>query len=290
MNHLKEGYYAEQISGDLELGEGCIWDSKRSAIHYIDITQFYIYTYNTKTKHISRIFTGDYVGCIVLDQDFNIIAAVRNKIIMFKLESGEKEELLEVPMDEGMRFNDGKCDRKGNLWVGTMMIDQSTPQAKHAGSLFCIGKNRVLAEYRGYGIPNGLDWVNTSNEFYHIDTITQKIQSYEMEGSVLQKGSKSIGIEKSLGAPDGMCLDNEYNFWIALWGGHKVIYVDRLSGNIVKWIPMDNVNITCCTFGGDKLQDLYITTARDTDNRKTGGLFCVKKIGQYGRPAHPYCH
>ena len=88
---------------------------------------------------------------------------------------------------------------------------------------------------------------------------------------------------KSGGWPDGMTVDQEGMIWVALWAGYKVTRWNPKTGELLKTINVDAPNVTCCTFGGENLNELYITTARkDLDPamlefyHKTGGLFRLK--------------
>ena len=110
-------YKIKKIAGNLKLGEGCIWDAARNKVHYLDIEGFNIYSYSLETKKIETMDMGDYVGCIVLDDTNNLVAAVRNRLIHINLETNEKKTLLTIQQPQTLRFNDGKCDKHGNLLV-----------------------------------------------------------------------------------------------------------------------------------------------------------------------------
>ncbi|MFI3207447.1 MAG: SMP-30/gluconolactonase/LRE family protein, partial [Clostridia bacterium] len=109
----------------LELGEGCIWDSKRNMVHFLDIHGFKIYSSilyasTLNNDSISCINTKNYVSAIVLDENNDLIACVKDKIFKYNLETGTRDLICKIPLPENFRFNDGKCDQYGNLWIGTM--------------------------------------------------------------------------------------------------------------------------------------------------------------------------
>ncbi len=281
-------FKVEQIASNLELGEGCIWDKSRSAIHYIDISKFYIYTYYIASNEIKAIYVGDYVGCIVLDNQYNLIAAVRNQLIRIQPETDNREVICELELSSGMRFNDGKCDKFGNLWIGTIAIQYGAPETKGAGSLYCIRDNQVVSEYSEYSIPNGLDWSNDGELFFHIDTEKGAIDAYK----VLDKEkiiNRNVVVQVSPeieGVPDGMCMDSIGDFWSAMWGGSSVHCYSGETGELLDKIELPHIDITCCTFAGKELTDLYITSAASKDC--AGGLFVVKNMDVKGKEPNLY--
>lgn len=281
-------YKVEQIAAGLELGEGCIWDKSRNAIHYVDISKFFIYTYYTESQEIKDIYVGDYVGCVFLDSNYNLVAAIKNKLVRINPETDTREVICELNLPTGMRFNDGKCDQYGNIWVGTIAIEYGTPETKGAGSLFCIRNNQIISEYVGYSIPNGLDWSNDGENFFHIDTEKGTIDKYQIvEKEKIINRNVVVRIPTDIeGAPDGMCMDRTGNFWAAMWGGASVNCYSAKDGNLLQKIELPHGDVTCCTFGGGNLNDLYITTAASQEC--SGGLFVVKDMDVTGKEPQKY--
>lgn len=77
-------------------------------------------------------------------KDNNIISAQQNKLVKINLDTKESVKILDFNLDEYLRFNDGKCDINGRLWVGTMATDQAHPKARVCGSLFVQTKKEIL--------------------------------------------------------------------------------------------------------------------------------------------------
>lgn len=82
--------------------------------------------------------------------------------------------------------------------------------------------------------------------------------------------------------PDGMCIDSDDYLWVALFGGSKVLHINPTSGKILGQIEFPCPNITSCCFGGENLNDLYVTSARiKTDTNKhplAGSLWVIKNL------------
>lgn len=258
------------------LGEGCVWDAVRNNLLFVDIEGKRVYAYNVKTLHMKSFEMNDMVGCLALHKDGGIVVAVKDTLVLINIDTGVQTELFKNSMPEFTRYNDGKCDKHGALWIGTMAINQSHPMAYEAGSLFCIKENKIISRYEGFTISNGMAWNSDGNVFYHIDTPTRKIDAYDVKGvGMLEHKRSIIKTDQYEGVPDGMCIDEDGNLWVAMWGGGKVICFDPSSGMKIDEINLPVKNVSCCTFGGTDLHTLYITTAQDKTG--TGGdLYSVK--------------
>lgn len=260
-------FYVEPVLElECRLGEGCVWDEENKCLYFVDIESFKVYCYYLENQQLIEYLVEDYVGCIVMKENNSFVAAVKNKLVQIDKTTARQMVLHENDIPDFIRYNDGKCDVFGNIWIGTMAIDQTRQDAKEAGSLFCIKDNKVVAKYDKFTIPNGLAWSEDGSIFYHIDTATHKVDAYDVEEEYYLKNKRTvIAIDESEGSPDGMCMDAEGNLWIALWGGSKVVCYDPSTGKKLHEILVPDKNVSCCTFGGEDLKTLYITTAKDED-------------------------
>lgn len=260
------------------LGEGVIWDESRKCIHYVDITGNKIHSYHCIAASFSSVSTGQSVGCIALDEDCNLIAMLKNSIAKVDLDIGAIVPLLQLDIADYLRFNDGKCDCKGRIWVGTMAADSSDKRAPHAGTLYKIenGTNYYPMLNR-LTISNGIVWNADNTAMYHIDTATQQIAYFDFDADTGKIGSKRIAftVPCSDGAPDGMTIDRQGMLWVALWGGYKVCRYNPENGQKLDEINVPAKNVSCCTFGGDEMNELFITTAMDQENNG-GEVYHVK--------------
>lgn len=272
------------------LAEGCIWNRNEATLYFVDIEGCMVYRWEPGQENASGILTNQRVGCLVFHKDGGIVTAESSKLI-YRNSSG-KRVLLDQHIPDHLRYNDGKCDRYGNLWVGTMAVSQSHPGAKKGGNLYCIRDGKVAAEYGGYTIPNGMAWSRDGNVLYHIDTALQRVDAYNVvEETRLTNRRTVLTIPEAEGSPDGMCMDAEGNLWIAMWGGSKVNGYHLPSGEKLEEIQVPDRYVSCCCFGGRDGRELYITTARDEEggggriyrtDMETGGA----DVYEYGGEEH----
>ena len=114
---------------------------------------------------------------------------------------------------------------------------------------------------------------------------------YDIEKNALSNGRVCVAVPKEMGIPDGMTVDDEGNIWVALWGGHGVIKYDPKTGDILDKVEVPAPNVTSCCFGGEKLDELYITTASlltDLEQYPLAGSVFKVKPGVTGRPSYKF--
>lgn len=266
--------------------EGCVWDENIQRLYFVDIECRKIYQINPDTLNLDKMEVPDYVSCIVLEKNGKLIVTLPDGMYRVDFQNKRLKGIMSAVLPDGMRYNDGKCDADGRLWVGSMQIIQNS-ESKNTGRLYCIQKEKIVKTYFDYTIPNGLAWENKNNYFYHIDTPTKRVDKYRIENH-LDLVDKNIAVDLSnqQGSPDGMCIDEEGHLWIAMWGGGKVICADPKTGKILDEIFVPDQYVSCCTFGGKEMDQLYITTARDADGN--GGEVYVEKMNVRGVVSNRY--
>jgi sugar lactone lactonase YvrE len=245
-----------------KLLEGCIWNRHDKALYFVDIDKKRIYQYQPENRRLTYIQVHDYVSCIVPTNENDLVAAIRDGLYRVNFSENHYEKIMNIALDSSLRFNDGKCDKNGNFWLGSMLINQDDFQDKSRGSFYCIQNNRIVQEYTNYTIPNGLAWDEKRDAFYHIDTAKKTVDSYTVVNETqIIKRDICLDFSDSIGAPDGMCIDSEGNLWIALWGAGQVVCYDPVSKQKLHSFSLPRKNVSCCTFGGPNMNLLYVTTA-----------------------------
>lgn len=271
-----------------QLLEGGIWDEKRQKLYFLDIEKFRIYRFSEPDK-LEKLQMSTYVSSIVLKKDGSLLAALQDGLYEVDFDKGSSRRVMESQFPKNIRYNDGKCDPHGDLWLGSMFVDQTEAGAEGGGSLFCIQDGCVTAEYPSFTIPNGLDWILEKGLFYHTETSKKVISVYQQEtesrGKIGTK-IKEIDFSQEKGSPDGMCADRDGNLWVAMWGGSQVIGYNPEKEQIIERIPVPDQNVSCCIFGGKEWNQLFITTARD-ENGNGGELYTIQ-LNHCGKAGYRY--
>lgn len=277
------------------LGEGPLWDSKRKVICWIDILQGKIHEYSPEQKTFKTIHLHQMIGSVALCTNGNFVAALQNGFGFINRESGEVK-MISNPESHlpNNRFNEGKCDPAGRFFAGTMSLSEEPK----AGSLYALEKDFVVTKkINEVTISNGMAWSSDHKRFYYIDTPTSEVVSYDYDKSTgyIENKKTVIKVSKQEGFPDGMTIDNEDMLWIAHWDGWQVSRWSPATGQKLTKINLPVARVTSCTFGGENLEDLYITTAKkdltEAELQKqplAGSLFVVKNCGWKGVPAFEF--
>ncbi len=262
----------DTIDVDNELGEGIIWDHGRQRIWWTDIQQNTLYRYEPRTGALEHWRTPERLCCFApIDNDAKLVCAFESGFAFYAPETGETEWIERLEQDNpGTRFNDGRTDRQGRLWAGTMVENQET--AMYQGSLYCLnGDLTVTKTLEGLSITNSLCWSPDGKILYHTDTPTQRIRKYPFNGNTAELGTGSKFVQTATGCyPDGSIVDSEGFLWNAQWGGSKVARYSP-EGVLDYELEVPTSQPTCVAFGGADLDLLFVTTAwSDMSKKETG--------------------
>jgi sugar lactone lactonase YvrE len=277
------------------LGEGPVWDIKTGTICWVDILKGEIHEFNPVSGFFHTIKVHQYVGAVALCNDGNFLAALKNGLAIINRGTGKLNWLAHPePHLPNNRLNDGKADPLGRFWVGTMSVDE----LPGAGGLYMLGRKQDISKkISNTTISNGMAWSSDHQIFYYIDTPTLAIVAYDHnknDGEIANPRTVITFAEED-GYPDGMTIDSEGMLWIAHWNGWQVTRWDPATGEKLFSLPLPVANVTSCTFGGNELTDLYITTAKKGLNVAAlekqplaGSLFVWKNTGYSGMPAFEF--
>lgn len=244
------------------LGEGAIWNYKTQELYWVDIEGKQLNIYNPKTKKNRVLATTSRIGTVVPFSEKEAIVALEDGVHKINLETGKSSLFTDMKSElPESRLNDGKCDPAGRFWVGSMHFNQ----IKGKANLYTINsENELQKKIDSVTISNGIVWTSGKKTMYYIDTPTSSIKSYEYDNKTGEISNEKIAVQipESLGFPDGMTIDNENMLWVGMWNGNAVIRFNPNTGKVISKIIVPAHNVTSCAFGGENLDELFITTAR----------------------------
>lgn len=249
------------LDENFELGEGPIWCANRKVLFWVDILQGHLHTCDPAAGTDSVIQVDQAIGTVVPCQAGGVMLALHHGFAHLDLETGKVKMLCDPESDKpANRFNDGKCDPAGRFWAGTMDFDA----AEEAGSLYCMDLDgSVTRKLDKISVSNGIVWNSRCDTMYFIDTFTQLIEAFDYDNATGEISNRRTAIktEGEQGFPDGMSIDTDDNIWVAMWGGYGVTCWDPRTGKKLDKIELPASQTTACAFGGENLDELYITSA-----------------------------
>jgi sugar lactone lactonase YvrE len=287
-----------EISGEIScvadvkaiLGEGPVWVTRDNALYWVDINGRKIFrysegkttTWDTPLK-VGSIWPREQGGFIAGTQYG--LAFTEEPFLQFTIFANPDEALPDN------RFNDGKTDREGRFWAGTM-----DNRERHAdGSLYRLDAGqRLTVVDSGYRVTNGPAFSPDGRTMYESDSSLQVTYAFDLDATG-NAANRRIFIQfgKGDGYPDGMTVDAEGCLWIAFWDGWCIRRISP-SGERLSEFRMPVQRPTSCAFGGVDLKTLFITSARrdlqgtELDAQPlAGGLFAAQ-VGVSGIAERPF--
>jgi len=249
------------VSPGVELGEGPAWDDRRGVLVWVDIWAGRVHAYDPRSGLDEAVDVGQPVGAAVPRESGGYALAVQDGFALLDPD-GTVTSVAKVEDDiPGNRMNDGKCDRHGRFWAGTMAADQRPG----AGALYRLDPDlSVTTVLTDVTISNGLAWSLDDTTMYFIDTPTQGVDAFDYDAVTgeLENRRRVIDVPEEAGSPDGMALDEEGLLWVALFGGGAIRRYSP-DGALEGVVELPATKTTSCAFAGPDLDDLYITSAHE---------------------------
>jgi sugar lactone lactonase YvrE len=198
------------------------------------------------------------VGSLALREQGGLLAATKSGVHRLDPASGALEAKANPEQHlPDNRFNDGRCDRAGRFWAGTMSNVNRDP----VGSLYRFEADFACTKLRNaIIIPNSLAWSPDGRTMYFADTNRHTIWQYDYDPATGAPTNERVFVDTGDGRPDGSCVDAEGCLWNAEYGAWRLVRYTP-QGKVDRTIGLPVANATCCCFGGDDLATLYVTSA-----------------------------
>jgi sugar lactone lactonase YvrE len=261
-------------------------------IYILFVTLFNLRSFKKNLQQTYAI--NEMIGCFAFCKDGQIIIATQSGIGFLDKTTRKVNKVINPESNmPSNRFNDGKCDPMGRFWAGTMSLSEEP----NVGSLYVFDNKTIEKKVENVTISNGLAWSIDQKTMYYIDTPTFEVVAFDYEKETGNISNKQIAlkISEEEGYPDGMTIDTEGCLWIAHWGGWQVTRWNPKTGEKILSIKLPVSQVTSCTFGGENLSDLFITSASVGLSAEAlakqplaGALFVVRNCGFKGMEAFEF--
>jgi sugar lactone lactonase YvrE len=242
------------------LGESPIWHEREQALYWVDVRRPAIRRLDHASGQVDTWMMPDLIGSIAFAESGLLLVALADRIALFEPATEKVETLASPPARiPDHRFNDGRCDRQGRFWVGTMHNITRAPE----GVLYRLDRERgeLVAAKSGICIPNSLAWSPDGRTMYFADSLRYAIFSFDFDpvsGEICNE--RTFAETRAPGFPDGSTVDAEGYLWNAEFNSWRVVRYAP-DGRIDRLIELPAERPTCCAFGGPNLDILYVTTA-----------------------------
>ena len=241
------------------LGESPIWDEHEEALYWVDVRRPAIRRLDHASGNVTTWSMPDLTGSIAFVEG-GLLVALPDRIALFEPGTEKLETMANPPiMVPDHRFNDGRCDRQGRFWVGTMHNITRAPE----GTLYRLDRDRdeLIATKSGICIPNSLAWSPDGRTMYFADSLRYSIFAYDFDAASGEMSNEKTFVEtRPPGFPDGSTVDAAGYLWNAEFNAWRVVRYAP-DGRVDRVIELPAERPTSCAFGGPNLDVLYVTTA-----------------------------
>ena len=228
-------------------------------LRFVDMLQGDILTL-TPAGEIDRLHVGTIAAAMRPRAGGGLVVAVEHGFVLVD-GAGQAGPERVAFTDPGIRMNEGGVDRQGRFCCGSMPYDQAGPR----GAFYRFDPDGgIHLVFAGVTISNGVAWSADGERMYYIDTPTQRVDVFDYDPATGMPSARRpvVHVDPDHGAPDGMALDAEGGLWVAIFGGHAV-HRYTPDGKLDAVVELPASQVTACTFGGEHLDELYITTSRE---------------------------
>lgn len=272
------------------VGESIIWREDDRSLYWIDIGYKRIHQLELYTGRHRLWDTPDFVTSLGMRLDGGFIVGLSREVCLWS--PGGRFESFACPEPDILdnRLNEGRVSPDGSFWVGTMQNNlhpDGSPKAtdRSSGAIYRIspsGDVKRLTE-NNIGLSNTMAWT-TDNRFLFADTSVNEIYAFDYDPEALElRNRRAIVSGFERGLPDGSCIDADNNLWNCRVVGGSCLANFTTDGELIRVIELPISWPTSCTFGGDDLSTLFVTSARWSmsddhlaKNPLEGNLFAVK--------------
>ncbi|KAA2316037.1 SMP-30/gluconolactonase/LRE family protein [Pseudooceanicola sediminis] len=276
-----------------QLGETPLWCTRTNSLWWIDIEQPRLWQLDPETGEArSWAQGGTYLGSLAFTRSGARLLARDLDLVTLDTDTGVETHFATTPEERhpATRLNDGRVDRHGRLWIGTM--DNGLREG--LGHLYRVDPDgRMTAFYDDVIVSNGIAFDPDGRHMYFTDTrrhVTWKV-TLDAAGEVPVAREILADYSATGERPDGACVDADGCLWQAFFAGGKVVRYAP-DGRIDREIALPTSNPTCLCFGGPDLRTLYVTTAfkflseaQLAEQPLAGSVFAIEGVGQ-GVPEH----
>ena len=245
------------------VGEGVLWDWRKQALWWTDIQRSRLYRYDWSTRERALLPAPERIGSFgLVAGSGELITAFASGIAMYEPTAMHVTWLARPEVaSPDIRFNDGRVDRRGRFWSGTM---QDHAPREPVGKLYSFDSTHGLrCHVEDVLISNGLCMSPDGAKLYFADSPTRMINVYDV-----REPAGTIGAPREFAridqpaVPDGGTVDADGFVWSAQWGGSSVVRYTP-DGREDLRVAVSASQLTCVCFGGPELDLMFITSARE---------------------------
>lgn len=285
--HRSTGMHVENVTGPVaHHAEGPVWWPGWGGLRWVDGEAGDLLTLSDEGVH--RMHVDDaYLAFLRPRRNGGFVAVGAHDLYLAGAPEETPRPVARLVGDPAVRMNDGGCDPQGRLLAGSMAYDASPG----AGALLRVDADLAVAPLLpSVTVSNGIAFSPDGERAYYIDSMSHRVDVLEFEDGELVERRVLAEVPAPDGVPDGLTVAADGSVWVAVWGAGRVIGLDASGAEIAR-IALPVPQVSACTFGGDDLGTLFITTSAQGlpsgHGTEAGSVYAVRP-GVHGMPVLPF--
>jgi sugar lactone lactonase YvrE len=269
------------------VGESPVWVAEENALYWVDIPAGGLQRWSADSGHVDAWTTPQMLACIAHQGNGRWVAGMESGFFeLHPHNDGSLDSVLLADVNHArpdMRLNDGRCDRQGRFWAGSMVLNMGANAAEGALYRYSAGQPGPLeAQLGGFTVPNGLGFSPDGRTMYLSDShpLVQQIWAfdYDIDNGTPSNRRLFVDMHQFPGRPDGAAVDAEGCYWICA-NDAGLIHRFTPDGRLDRSLAVPVKKPTMCAFGGSRLDTLFVTSIRPGDDQDAqslaGGVFAL---------------
>ena len=257
------------------LGESPVWSPAEGVLWWLDIKAPALHRYDPATGTDDSWPLPQETGSIALRKGGGLVGALRGGFAFLDVGApgtpvgtdwiGDPEP--DRPLN---RLNDGRADRQGRFWAGSMHDPDGPPETyferEPVGAFHRLDPDGTMHRMiDGILVSNGLCWSPDGTTMYTANSPTRIMRAWDYDPATGDIENERVFAtfpeEDGRGTPDGAIVDAEGGVWVAEFRAGRVTRLTP-DGDVDRMIALPVSRVTCPMFGGPDLATLYVTTAK----------------------------
>jgi sugar lactone lactonase YvrE len=269
------------------VGECPVWVPEENALYWVDIPAGGLQRWSAETGHVHAWKAPEMLACIARHSNGGWVAGMESGFFhLHPHNDGSLDSNLLAPVEHArtdMRLNDGRCDRQGRFWAGSMVLNMGANAADGTLYRYSAGQRGPLeAQLSGFIVPNGLGFSPDGRTMYLSDShpLVQQIWAfdYDIDSGTPSNRRLFVDMHQFPGRPDGAAVDAEGCYWICA-NDAGLIHRFTPDGRLDRSLAVPVKKPSMCAFGGSRLDTLFVTSIRPGDDHDeqslAGGVFAL---------------
>jgi len=270
------------------VGESPVWVPQENALYWVDIPNGGLQRWSADTGHVASWKAPEMLACITRHRSGGWVAGMESGFFRLHPHSDgslDSELLASVEHSRAdMRLNDGRCDRQGRFWAGSMVLNMGLNAPEGRLYRYSVGQTGVIeAQLDGFIVPNGLGFSPDGKTMYVSDSHpnVQLIWAFDYDTETGTPSNRRVFVDMNHfpGRPDGAAVDADGCYWICA-NDAGLIHRFAPDGRLDFSLEVPVKKPTMCAFGGSNLDTLFVASIRPGDDHDpqslAGGVFALK--------------